>query len=108
MIQGGTRRPFPRASLGAEMTVDARGLPARTESCADAVERLVLQRRDSLPKRCRCALLDLRGGGGHPKRPIMPGRQVADENAVAVLVCFSKMVSERVRLLEAVEKPPVD
>ena len=63
---------------------------------------------DGLLKRCDRALLDLLRRRGHPERLVMPGCQVADENAVAVLLRFSEMVGERARLLEAVEEPPVD
>ena len=48
--------------------------------------RLRLENRDGLLERRLRRLLDLLLRGGHPERLVVPGRQVADENAVAVLL----------------------
>jgi hypothetical protein len=55
-------------------------LPVRRE----ILGRLRVQCCDGLPKRCHRALLDLLRRGCHSKRPVVPGRQVTDENAVGI------------------------
>src|SRR5215472_3266260 len=69
--------------------------------------RLRLQHLDSLLERADRAPLDLLGRRGRPERLVVPRSQVADEDAVAVLVCVPQMVSERIRLFEAVEETAV-